>query len=333
MTRTLALALLLAPALALAEPKTPDDWYTEGSKQFDLGKFDTAIEAFKKGFELETNASKRPAYLFNVALAYREQKNCKDAVFFFKRFLALKDEDKVKPLTAKKRAEVDKYLADLDDCAKEQEAAARKPEPVVVPPKPVVVAVVTPEPKEPQVEKPAPGPAPHVISIRAIGGGAKIKTGGLEVPIQASFGLIAGYPFALGDKLTLDLGGAFLFQPVPFATTMTPNGSAQMISALADLGATYQVAPRVAVRGDLGLGALVFSGVSESPFTDGKPTTGALTMLEARVGVSVDIAITPNLLAIIAPLAFSYSPPKDGLRSDIKSITRLDFMIGVGYRM
>jgi hypothetical protein len=172
-----------------------------------------------------------------------------------------------------------------------------------------------------------------VISLRVLGGAAKINTGDLAVPVQASLGLIGGYPLALGPDLTLDLGAAFLFQPVPFEDTTGASKSAKMISALANVAATYRVAPRVGIRGDLGIGALIFSGVSDSPFTGNQMTTGALSMLEVRVGVSADIAITQNVLVTVAPIAFSYSPAKSGLRDDIKSITRLDFMVGLGYRM
>ena len=56
-------------------------------------------------------------------------------------------------------------------------------------------------------------------------------------------------------------------------------------------------------------------------------------MFHLRIGVSGDYAITPNVIATIAPFAFSYSPPKAGLRDDIKSITAIDFMVGIGYRM
>jgi hypothetical protein len=78
---------------------------------------------------------------------------------------------------------------------------------------------------------------------------------------------------------------------------------------------------------------LFFSGVSGSPFTNGAETSGALSMLHLRVGVSADYAITPNFIATLAPIAFSYSPAKTGLRDDIKSIRALDFMLGFGYRM
>jgi hypothetical protein len=105
---------------------------------------------------------------------------------------------------------------------------------------------------------------------------------------------------------------------------------------LANVGATYLVAPRIGLRADVGIGALIFGGISEqgNPFTDmGAPTSGALTMFAVRAGVSADYAITPNIYATVAPFAFQYSPAKAGLRTDIKSITRMEFMVGVGYRM
>jgi hypothetical protein len=65
----------------------------------------------------------------------------------------------------------------------------------------------------------------------------------------------------------------------------------------------------------------------------GAPTSGALAMLAVRAAASVDYMITPNLFATLTPIAFSYSPAKAGLRPEISSLTRLDFMVGVGYRM
>ncbi len=107
-------------------------------------------------------------------------------------------------------------------------------------------------------------------------------------------------------------------------------------SVLADAGATYTVAPKIGVRADLGVGVLVFGGISApgSPFTNmGASTSGALTMFAVRAAVAADYAITQNIIATVTPFAFTYSPPKAGLRDDIKSITGFDFMLGIGYRM
>jgi hypothetical protein len=83
------------------------------------------------------------------------------------------------------------------------------------------------------------------------------------------------------------------------------------------------------VRADLGIGALFLSGVTESPFTNDSPTTGTLTMFHVRAGASVEFAITHRLTATIAPLSVSYSPPRAGMRTDIRAF---DAMLGLGYR-
>jgi hypothetical protein len=338
---TLASALLAAP-LAFAQPTTPDDWYKEGENQYNLGNFDKAVDAFKKGFELEPSESKKAAYLFNIAQSYRQAKNCKDAQFFYKRYLAFKDADAKKPLAPDTRKQIEDRIAELEDCAKQQEALTKKPPDSPENPNgngtpPPRVGEV-PKPEQPETPEQPPGviTQPKVVSLRFIGGAAKLSTGALDVPVQANVSLIGGYPLAINDKLVLELGGGFRFTPVPFEDAMGESKNASLIGVMANVGATYQVAEKVGLRGDLGVGILMFGGVSESPFTDFAPTTGTLTMPHVRIGVSADYAITNNVVATIAPFAFSFSPGKDGLRAegeDISSITSIDFMVGVGYRM
>ena len=342
---SLVCALLLAPALASAQPKTTDEWYKEGETQYNLGNFTDAIEAFKKAFALETIDSKKSAYLYNIAQSYRYAKDCSNAQFFYKRFLALRDSDKDKPLDPKKRAEIEARIKELEDCARQQEAIKNKPPDNLKPDDP------TGTPKDPvtkgpdvatkpgngeddddlNVRKPAEQP-PRLVSVRLVGGGAKISAGDLSVPIQATGALIGGYPIPL-DKLIIEVGAGFSFTPVPFEGPMMASKSAQLIGLVANAGATYLVMPKLGLRGDLGLGVQWFSGVSESPFTNNAPTSGALPMFHLRLGVSADYSITPNFIATVVPLAFSFSPPASGLRDDIKSIRALDFMVGLGYRM
>jgi tetratricopeptide (TPR) repeat protein len=347
---------LLAASWAWAQPKTADEWEKEGENQYNLGNFDKAAEAFKKGFEAEPNESKKPAYLYNVAQAYRQGKDCKNAIFFYKRFIDLKEADRVKPLTPEKRTEVEGFISVLDECAKKQEQISNKQPTGTDPPGSGA------EPKGSDSGSAGSGKrvagsgddgeddgggsgsisktastAPRVISVRAMGGGSKISTGADPVPIQATGVLIGGYPLAINKQLTLELGAAFSYTPVPFENAIThANQSAQFIAALANVGASYEVIPKLSLRGDAGVGVLIFSGLDDmgNPFTVmGNPTSGALGMLDVRVGVSADYAITPNVIATVAPFAFSYSPPKSGLRSEITAITRLDFMVGLGYRM
>src|SRR2546421_2727097 len=118
---------VIALPLALGDPQSAGDWYKEGETQYNLGNFEKAADAFKQGYALETVESKKPAYLYNVAQAYRQANKCKDAVFFYKRFLSLKDQDTVKPLSADKRAEIEALIGTLEQCAKQQESIANQP--------------------------------------------------------------------------------------------------------------------------------------------------------------------------------------------------------------
>lgn len=332
MKRTVLASILLAPALAFAQPKTPEEFFTEGSNQYRLGNFDKAIESFTKGFELEPDDSKKSAYILNIAQAYRQLNNCKKAQFSYKQYLSLKDADTKKPLEPDRRKEIEDRIKELDECIKTQNAIADKPPGGIEPP---------PGGGKPPggiVEQPLPAKIdqPKVISLRLVGGGSKLSTGELDVPIQASGALIGGYPLALNEKLLLELGAGFKFTPVPFKDAMDASKSASMTTVMANVGAVFTVAPKVSLRGELGLGLLLFSGVSESPFTDFAETTGTLSMPLVRIGISADFALTPNVIATVAPFAFQYSPGKDGLRAegkDISSITAIDFMVGVGYRM
>jgi hypothetical protein len=355
--KSLVCALVLAPALALAQPKTADDWYKEGETQYNLGNFDAAAEAFKQGFAVETVDSKKSAYLYNVAQAYRQGQKCKDSAFFYKRYLSLKDQDTAKPLKPEKRAEVQQWITDLEECAKTQESIAKKPPDSTISPNATEGPKTgdTTAPKNPTVgqvdngegeeEEEGDGEGvtqtttsqPRVISARLVGGGAKVTAGDLDIPVLASFAVTAGYPVLSQDKLEVDAGVVFGFQPVPYKNSLTSaDKTGQFITALVDAAATYTVAPKIGLRGDLGVGILAFSGISEmgNPFTEGgAATSGALTMFQLRVAASADYAITPNLVATVTPIAFSYAPAKTGLREDITTITRLDFMLGVGYRM
>jgi tetratricopeptide (TPR) repeat protein len=356
MMRKICIAMLLVPALAWAEPKSADDWYKEGENQYNLGNFDKAVDAFKQGFSLETNDSKKAAYLFNVAQSYRQANDCKNAQFFYKRFLSLKDSDTTKPLSAKTRKDVEERINELEACVQQATSISKKPPNNNLPPdgdssdktqppapdaghkEKKVVATAHGAGEDTDSEAPEPrltGARPHLISARLTGGGTKVSAGDNEVQVQPTFALVAGYPIPINSKLVIDAGAAFTFTPVPYTGTgpAMMKRTAQLIGAVANAGVTYEVAPKIGVRGDLGVGALFFGNAGESSFTAGNPTSGALTMFHVRAAISGDYAVTPNIIVTAPSLAFSYSPPKDGLGPDIKSITSFDFMVGIGYRM
>lgn len=354
----LLLAALLAPAVASAEPKTAAEWFKVGEDAYNLGNFTEAITAFKKAFELENVESNKAVYLYNIAQSYRFIKDCTNALFFYKRFLTKRDEDRTKPpLDQKKRTEIETRITEQEECVAKQNANAQKPPTSVVKPGEDGRDSTTDTSKDPKEGKPKDKVAdttadpdadpdeeggnkvvaglehtPRVISLRLVGGGAKVQTGSLEVPVQVTGAVIGGYPLRL-DALTLELGAGFTFTPVPFENMTTKESkTAQLMGLVANVGATYAVMPKLGIRGDLGVGLLVFAGADRSPFTDNAPA-GTLSMFHVRVGLSADYALTPNVVATLAPIAYSYSPAKEGLRDDIKSIQSFDFMLGIGYRM
>jgi hypothetical protein len=365
MKKSVLFAAMLVPALALAQPKSADDWYKEGETQYNLGNFDAAAEAFKQGFAVEPNESKKAAYLYNVAQAYRQGNKCKDASFFYKRYLVLKDRDTDKPLKPEKRAEIEARITELDECAATQESIANKPPGDTIRPDGTktgtgtqtagdtgtTVGTAGDEGDEGDGDEGEEGDEvdesggvvteqvfvePRVINARVVAGAGKVAMGDLPTGIKPSFQLTGGYPVLAQGPLSVDVGASLNFTPMPYDNGMThAKETATLTTALVNAAATYTVAPNIAVRGDLGIGGLFFAGLKMgNPFTEsGGGTSGALGMLAVRVAASADYAITPNIVATVTPISFAYSPAKDGLRDDVSSILQIDFMLGVGYRM
>ena len=290
-----------------------DEWYKEGETQYNLGNFDKAVDAFKQGFALETDDSKKAAYLYNVAQSYRQAKDCSNAQFFYKRFLSLKDSDTAKPLNPDKRAEIEDRIKELEECARQQEAIKKKPPDQNLKPddagrtrpangtrhqarsrRPARARTSRSKDRRRPSERDdeddgeactsRDAAPPKLISARLVGGGAKITTGDAR---RAGPGDVRAARAAIRSRSTTSssstLGAGFTFTPVPFENMATSaSKTAQLIGVMANVGATYEVIPKLGLRGDLGLGALFFSGVSESPFTERRrPTTGALTMFHA----------------------------------------------------
>jgi hypothetical protein len=354
-------AVLLLPALAWAEPKSASDWYNEGENQYNLGAFDKAVEAFKKGFELETVDGKKAAYLFNIAQSYRQANDCKNAHFFYKRFLAVADADPNKPVPAKTRKQVQDRIAELEQCANQAASISKKPPTNLkgddVGEKPAddshaepTKKVATAEPVgastggdvqgQADTDRPVPNLAPHLLVVRLTGGGTKVSTPGVAVPVQATFALTAGHPFPINDKVTIEAGAGFTLSPVPYSygpTDAQQDKTGLLSAVMANGAATYTFAPKFAARADVGLGVLVFSGIDkvmDGPFTPkGTQVDGALTMFHVRGALSGEYAVSPNFVVILPSLAYSYSPPKDGLIKSITKITAFDFMAGISYRM
>ena len=85
-----ACALLLSvasPAAAQVQPATNRkkalELYDRGKIQYDLGRWDQAIELWMQAYE----TFDAPEFLFNIAQAYRHKGDCEQGPFFYRRYL------------------------------------------------------------------------------------------------------------------------------------------------------------------------------------------------------------------------------------------------------
>jgi hypothetical protein len=139
----------------------------------------------------------------------------------------------------------------------------------------------------------------------------------------------AGYPLPAGP-IRLDLGARVSYSPILYDAMSTTN-RASLIGLRATIGATYRVNTQFAVRGDAGVGVVMLRGLERGNALtdDGRP--GAFAMPSVRVGVAAEYAVTPNLVATVAPLGVGFSPAPDQLV--ISSLVQIEVLVGLGYRM
>jgi hypothetical protein len=172
---------------------------------------------------------------------------------------------------------------------------------------------------------------PLEIVSRAGLGAALVDMGRLRVPPLASLLLSAGARMQRG-KLSFEPGLLINLNAMKYQAMST--GTALMTSVMANAPATMELMPKLFARGELGLGALVLSGVRPgNPFTNaGEGLTGPLAMAQMRVALGVDYDLSEQLRATFTPVALSVGLPREGLDDSIRMIARFDVMAGVGYR-
>lgn len=380
-----ALAFAGTATIAVADQAKAKQLYEDGEKAYNLGQFDKAIQLFTNAYEEWPEA----AFLFNIAQAYRQAGDCKQALFFYKRFLSLKENDTKKPIKPEVKKDVEGRIAELEDCVK-RDIANKPPDSldsgaggsgstsgsggttvtgggsgsggtttgdgdgdgssagsgagsgsatrVAGGGDGTDTGEGEGEGSDTGVVAGTQTEMPKLLSVHAqvgVGTLGGIGGAGLDTPPQLAIALTGGYPLAVGDKLELDLGAAVTFTPVPWASG-SASGTGAWTTLMANVGADYTVAPKISVRADVGAGALLFSGLSMgNPFVadPNAQVTGALTVFGFRVAASAEYAVTKNLVAQVTPIGFLYGAAPAGFKSSITSLTSLEFMAGIGYRM
>jgi tetratricopeptide (TPR) repeat protein len=348
----IAAAILLCPGPTHAQPAPNDQSelgvvYRKGKTAYDLGNFDDAIKYFKQAYAMQPHE----AHLYNIAQAYRQAGDCRNALFFYKRYVAVGGEQarhhevvqrRIKELTSSCKVIDDmKNKPPLDSLEPERgkNAGGDQPGTGTTGTGTAGSGATGATGTGGTVTGPYPvdtGPSDPVLAASLELGGALLNIGELDITgAHFSLGLGAGYPLAFG-KLGITLGGLFTYTPVPWTNEATTvSGTSALIGVLANVGARYAVTDQIAIRFELGMGALILSGLSQGSvfLPDDTMATGALGMFNLRTGVGAEYLLTDNLVLSVSPLVFSYSPAKEGLRAEVDSFVRFDFIAGLGYRL
>jgi tetratricopeptide (TPR) repeat protein len=154
--------------------------FKAGKQAFRLGDYNDAIKEWREAYRLKDN----PAFLFNIAQAYREIGDLPKAVMFFENYLK---ESKNAP----NRIDVEKRVAELKSLIAGQQASSRRPptgpvdpgatpaplpveptpraatlvpKPAEAPPEPEPKAPPEPEPKDGPEEKPEAEPVAQTVA-------------------------------------------------------------------------------------------------------------------------------------------------------------------------
>jgi tetratricopeptide (TPR) repeat protein len=166
-----AAALTSVPAPARADDEATEQarqHYLKGTKYFDLGQWDDAIAEYREAYKLRSD----PAFLFNLATAYRRKGDLQPALDLYKNYLIANPE-------SPKRSDIERRIRTLEKEMKHRPpatAVVKPSEPAPAPP-PIPAAAATPT-SEPALGPPtttapvpepvpAPVPAPAPVSVPA----------------------------------------------------------------------------------------------------------------------------------------------------------------------
>ena len=155
LTGATLVALLLSlsnPSPAFAQDKKEiagaKEHYRKGIKAYDLGDFEKAIREFQDAYELKDD----PAYLYNLAQAYRRGGNLPKAISLYQTYLRKSPDAENKDEVEKRIVELQKAIAPPDkvrppagddDGAKSSTPAPAQSQPAPVPVAPVPVSEST----------------------------------------------------------------------------------------------------------------------------------------------------------------------------------------------
>jgi tetratricopeptide (TPR) repeat protein len=322
--------VLALPTPALADRQQALKAYERGKQRYDGGEFLAAIELFEQAYQLDP----LPAYIFNIAQAYRLAGDCGRALAHYAWFLETSPAEQV-------AASVDELVRELREECDPAEVAARSSElaeaaaaatepPAATEPVagPAIERTAAP-PGDDRVD-PTPGPGPDRLILVAEGGAAFFDIGDAVLPVSATLRLGAAYPLSVGP-LRVEPGAAVVLSTMPYQQ-QDGDSTAMLTTFLVNAAVSYPLGESLRVGGEVGVGLLRFSGLAAgNPFSEGAMETGGMQSVAIRIGAGAEYRLLERL-GLSAGGAFGYAGAHERLRDAISSVTRIELLTGVRYR-
>jgi len=357
-SRSLVVAALIAFAAAPAQAQDAEkarQLFQQGSKYYDLGQFDKAIEAWQQGYDQKPD----PGFLYNIAQAYRQKQDAAKAIFFYKGYLRNSPK-------AHNRAEVEQKIAALQKQAGDTGAQNTPPPPGNTPPPnntppppnntppPPNSTLTATSPTEPTVTAMQPPPpvftdAPPTTVVEAtppaaftntrrIDAMAAIGPGFWQSGVNGEpkpsfvFNATAGYTFGPGtSRFRFRLGGMLGYT---FLGANEDNSNVTFVSFLLDPRLEIRLTQSGRLYADVGFGLGVQALFGVEPRSkllapsEMLVVNGAQSMVVTRLAAGLGFRLTPDI-ALFTSLAQMNSPKKAHFFEDI---ARVEWLFGACFR-
>jgi len=367
-TATLSVVVAAVVVLAAAPAQAQDadkarQLFQQGSKYYDLGQFDKAIEAWQQGYDQKPD----PGFLYNIAQAYRQKQDPAKAIFFYKGYLRNSPK-------AHNRAEVEQKIAALQKQLDAGGTGTNPPPPNNTtgtnppppnnttgtnPPPPNNTMGTNPPPTDPTgptvvVQPPPPNysePPPMIVQtppplpsgVVSNGrfdvtgaGGPAFWSSGVNGDAKPSFALKLGAGYYFGAPLSrfrFRAGGLFGYT---FLGANDDGSNVNFISLLLDptLEIRLTGSGNMYLDFDLALGIQWLTGLKPgsrllAPSSVPLMVSGPQGMLETRIGAAFGYRLSREF-ALFSSLSSSNSAKKQHF---YENITRVEWLFGVAYRM
>ncbi len=342
-----------APAHA-DDAQRAKELFQEGTRYFDLGQFDKAIDAWQLGYREKAD----PGFLYNIAQAYRLAGDPYKAIFFYKGYLRNSPKAHNRPEVEQKIQALQKQLAE------QPQGPARPATPPATEAAPPPAAPNAPSPPPPAPAAPAPAPeasapamtSPAVSATGEPGVGATSADLAATAPVPQALdhtrpvdlgvgvgvdGWSSGVQGKADPSFALQIAGGYTLGSDPAAAVRFRLGAAlgytflkeatskdTFLSLLVVPTVLIRAAARVAVFGELGVGVVGISGIKpNSVLLDPKlmlKITGTQSLFEIRPSVGLKVQLTPAL-GLFGAFAIDYSPKGNHF---YQPISRTELLVG-----